>query len=162
MRYDCATEGVIDLYNVCANLASHECKEPGFIIAILHGSKFLNANICKYSFWMREQYIHDTQVLHTLWVCLVFLCASLLDCAAEKPPLKPQVQHFVALVKGLLMRLLDYRTVMSEDSRNNRMSCTVNLLVCPKLCLPFFFCFCYKLLYIKGSPTGFNTEQHPT
>uniref|UniRef100_A0A8D3DUC9 Dedicator of cytokinesis 2 n=1 Tax=Scophthalmus maximus TaxID=52904 RepID=A0A8D3DUC9_SCOMX len=37
----------------------------------------------------------------------------LLDCAAEK---------------GLLIRLLDYRTVMSDDSRNNRMSCTVNLL----------------------------------
>uniref|UniRef100_A0A4W6ENN2 Dedicator of cytokinesis 2 n=1 Tax=Lates calcarifer TaxID=8187 RepID=A0A4W6ENN2_LATCA len=36
--------------------------------------------------------------------------------------------HFVSLVKGLLMRLLDYRTVMSDDSRNNRMSCTVNLL----------------------------------
>uniref|UniRef100_A0A7N6B3Z0 Dedicator of cytokinesis 2 n=1 Tax=Anabas testudineus TaxID=64144 RepID=A0A7N6B3Z0_ANATE len=52
----------------------------------------------------------------------------LLDCAAEKPTLRPQVQHFVALVKGLLIRLLDYRTVMSDDSRNNRMSCTVNLL----------------------------------
>uniref|UniRef100_A0A3Q1IG54 Dedicator of cytokinesis 2 n=1 Tax=Anabas testudineus TaxID=64144 RepID=A0A3Q1IG54_ANATE len=53
----------------------------------------------------------------------------LLDCAAEKPTLRPQVQHFVALVKGLLIRLLDYRTVMSDDSRNNRMSCTVNLLL---------------------------------
>uniref|UniRef100_A0AAQ5XHS7 Dedicator of cytokinesis 2 n=1 Tax=Amphiprion ocellaris TaxID=80972 RepID=A0AAQ5XHS7_AMPOC len=52
----------------------------------------------------------------------------LLDCAAQKPTLKPQVQHFVSLVKGLLIRLLDYRTVMSDDSRNNRMSCTVNLL----------------------------------
>uniref|UniRef100_A0A8C6V3A0 Dedicator of cytokinesis 2 n=1 Tax=Neogobius melanostomus TaxID=47308 RepID=A0A8C6V3A0_9GOBI len=55
-------------------------------------------------------------------------CVSLLDCVAEKPTLRPQVQHFVALVKGLLIRLLDYRTVMSDDSRNNRMSCTVNLL----------------------------------
>uniref|UniRef100_A0A8C1XHM5 Dedicator of cytokinesis 2 n=1 Tax=Cyprinus carpio TaxID=7962 RepID=A0A8C1XHM5_CYPCA len=36
--------------------------------------------------------------------------------------------HFVTLVTGLLERLLDYRTVMSDDSRNNRMSCTVNLL----------------------------------
>ncbi|XP_060904050.1 dedicator of cytokinesis protein 2-like [Labrus mixtus] len=52
----------------------------------------------------------------------------LLDCAAENSTLRPQVQHFVALVKGLLIRLLDYRTVMSDDSRNNRMSCTVNLL----------------------------------
>uniref|UniRef100_A0A669BKK3 Dedicator of cytokinesis 2 n=1 Tax=Oreochromis niloticus TaxID=8128 RepID=A0A669BKK3_ORENI len=55
----------------------------------------------------------------------------LLDCAAEKHTLRPQVQHFVSLVKGLLIRLLDYRTVMSDDSRNNRMSCTVNLLVSP-------------------------------
>ncbi|XP_061900046.1 dedicator of cytokinesis protein 2 [Entelurus aequoreus] len=52
----------------------------------------------------------------------------LLDCATEKPSLKPQVQHFVSLVKGLIVRLLDYRTVMRDDSRNNRMSCTVNLL----------------------------------
>ncbi|KAF7653372.1 hypothetical protein LDENG_00083840 [Lucifuga dentata] len=52
----------------------------------------------------------------------------LLDCAAEKSTLRPQVEHFVSLVKGLLIRLLDYRTVMSDDSRNNRMSCTVNLL----------------------------------
>lgn len=57
------------------------------------------------------------------------MSARLLDCAAEKPTLRPQVQHFVSLVKGLLIRLLDYRTVMSDDSRNNRMSCTVNLLV---------------------------------
>uniref|UniRef100_A0A667XT06 Dedicator of cytokinesis 2 n=1 Tax=Myripristis murdjan TaxID=586833 RepID=A0A667XT06_9TELE len=52
----------------------------------------------------------------------------LLECAAEKPLLKTEVEHFVTLVKGLLVRLLDYRTVMSDDSRNNRMSCTVNLL----------------------------------
>ncbi|KAK7919027.1 hypothetical protein WMY93_010311 [Mugilogobius chulae] len=52
----------------------------------------------------------------------------LLDCAAEKQMLQSQVKHFVSLVKGLLIRLLDYRTVMSDDSRNNRMSCTVNLL----------------------------------
>ncbi|XP_061899912.1 dedicator of cytokinesis protein 2 [Entelurus aequoreus] len=52
----------------------------------------------------------------------------LLDCATEKPSLRPQVQHFVSLVKGLIVRLLDYRTVMRDDSRNNRMSCTVNLL----------------------------------
>uniref|UniRef100_A0A672IBJ6 Dedicator of cytokinesis 2 n=1 Tax=Salarias fasciatus TaxID=181472 RepID=A0A672IBJ6_SALFA len=47
----------------------------------------------------------------------------------HKPTLRAQVQHFVSLVKGLLIRLLDYRAVMSDDSRNNRMSCTVNLLV---------------------------------
>ncbi|KAG9346553.1 hypothetical protein JZ751_006864 [Albula glossodonta] len=52
----------------------------------------------------------------------------LLECAAECPQLVPQVQHFVSLVRGLLERLLDYRAVMSDESRNNRMSCTVNLL----------------------------------
>ncbi|XP_062332902.1 dedicator of cytokinesis protein 2 [Osmerus eperlanus] len=52
----------------------------------------------------------------------------LLECSAEYPALRPEVEHFVALVKGLLIRLLDYRTVRSDDSRNNRMCCTVNLL----------------------------------
>ncbi|XP_028975025.2 dedicator of cytokinesis protein 2 isoform X1 [Esox lucius] len=52
----------------------------------------------------------------------------LLECAIEYPFMKPEVEHFVTLVKGLLVRLLDYRTVMNDDSRNNRMSCTVNLL----------------------------------
>ncbi|KAJ3588197.1 hypothetical protein NHX12_011791 [Muraenolepis orangiensis] len=52
----------------------------------------------------------------------------LLECAAEKSVLRLEVERFVALVKGLLLRLLDYRTVRSDDSRNNRMSCTVNLL----------------------------------
>uniref|UniRef100_A0A8C5CX94 Dedicator of cytokinesis 2 n=1 Tax=Gadus morhua TaxID=8049 RepID=A0A8C5CX94_GADMO len=54
---------------------------------------------------------------------------TLLEDAAEKTVLKSEVERFVALVKGLLLRLLDYRTVRSDDSRNNRMSCTVNLLV---------------------------------
>uniref|UniRef100_A0A8C3LMS5 Dedicator of cytokinesis 2 n=1 Tax=Chrysolophus pictus TaxID=9089 RepID=A0A8C3LMS5_CHRPC len=35
---------------------------------------------------------------------------------------------FVSLVKGLLEKLLDYRTVMNDESKDNRMSCTVNLL----------------------------------
>uniref|UniRef100_A0A8C5AEI3 Dedicator of cytokinesis 2 n=1 Tax=Gadus morhua TaxID=8049 RepID=A0A8C5AEI3_GADMO len=52
---------------------------------------------------------------------------TLLEDAAEKTVLKSEVERFVALVKGLLLRLLDYRTVRSDDSRNNRMSCTVNL-----------------------------------
>ncbi|KAI2657155.1 Dedicator of cytokinesis protein 2 [Labeo rohita] len=56
------------------------------------------------------------------------LQSILLECAQGRPPLLTEVEHFVALVTGLLERLLDYRTVMSDDSRNNRMSCTVNLL----------------------------------
>ncbi|XP_076861923.1 dedicator of cytokinesis 2 [Brachyhypopomus gauderio] len=52
----------------------------------------------------------------------------LLECAQERTHLLSEVGNFVSLVTGLLERLLDYRTVMSDDSRNNRMSCTVNLL----------------------------------
>ncbi|XP_052010886.1 dedicator of cytokinesis protein 2-like isoform X2 [Xyrauchen texanus] len=56
------------------------------------------------------------------------LQSILLDCAQGCPQLLMEVQPFVNLVTGLLERLLDYRTVMSDDSQNNRMSCTVNLL----------------------------------
>lgn len=35
----------------------------------------------------------------------------------------------MSLVKGLLEKLLDYRGVMTDESKDNRMSCTVNLLV---------------------------------
>uniref|UniRef100_A0A803TE08 Dedicator of cytokinesis 2 n=1 Tax=Anolis carolinensis TaxID=28377 RepID=A0A803TE08_ANOCA len=38
------------------------------------------------------------------------------------------VETFVCLVKGLLEKLLDYRAVMNDESKDNRMSCTVNLL----------------------------------
>ena len=37
--------------------------------------------------------------------------------------------HFVNLVSKLLVRLLDYRAIINEESKENRMSCTVNLLV---------------------------------
>ncbi|RXM98236.1 Dedicator of cytokinesis protein 2 [Acipenser ruthenus] len=60
----------------------------------------------------------------------------LLECATKSPPLASLVQQFVVLVKGLLERLLDYRAVMSDESRNNRMSCTVNLLWSDDQCLP--------------------------
>ncbi|TRY83827.1 hypothetical protein DNTS_031967, partial [Danionella cerebrum] len=56
------------------------------------------------------------------------LQSILLECVQQRPPLLGEVHYFVTLVTGLLERLLDYRSVMSEESRNNRMSCTVNLL----------------------------------
>uniref|UniRef100_UPI00398F705B dedicator of cytokinesis protein 2-like isoform X1 n=1 Tax=Pristiophorus japonicus TaxID=55135 RepID=UPI00398F705B len=52
----------------------------------------------------------------------------LLECASKHPNIAKSVQHFVNLVKGLLEKLLDYRSVMSDESKRNRMSCTVNLL----------------------------------
>ena len=53
-----------------------------------------------------------------------------MECAAEHPTISKSVENFVSLVKGLLEKLLDYRGVMTDESKDNRMSCTVNLLVC--------------------------------
>lgn len=38
-------------------------------------------------------------------------------------------ENFVSLVVRLLERLLDYRTIMHDENKENRMSCTVNVLV---------------------------------
>ncbi|TRY99585.1 hypothetical protein DNTS_033289 [Danionella cerebrum] len=38
-------------------------------------------------------------------------------------------ETFVTLVVQLLERLLDYRTIMHDENKENRMSCTVNVLV---------------------------------
>lgn len=60
----------------------------------------------------------------------VLFIFRLTECSATYPPVAKSVEMFVSLVKGLLEKLLDYRAVMSDESKNNRMSCTVNLLVC--------------------------------
>uniref|UniRef100_A0A8C4XMD9 Dedicator of cytokinesis 2 n=1 Tax=Falco tinnunculus TaxID=100819 RepID=A0A8C4XMD9_FALTI len=52
----------------------------------------------------------------------------LTECACQYPGISKLVESFVSLVKGLLEKLLDYRTVMNDESKDNRMSCTVNLL----------------------------------
>lgn len=52
-----------------------------------------------------------------------------MECAAEHPTIAKSVANFVSLVRGLLEKLLDYRGVMTDESKDNRMSCTVNLLV---------------------------------
>lgn len=53
-----------------------------------------------------------------------------MECAVAHPSISKCVESFVNLVKGLLEKLLDYRGVMTDESKDNRMSCTVNLLVC--------------------------------
>uniref|UniRef100_G3UT37 Dedicator of cytokinesis 2 n=1 Tax=Meleagris gallopavo TaxID=9103 RepID=G3UT37_MELGA len=52
----------------------------------------------------------------------------LMECASQYPAIFNLIESFVSLVKGLLEKLLDYRTVMNDESKDNRMSCTVNLL----------------------------------
>ncbi|GAB0196121.1 dedicator of cytokinesis protein 2 [Grus japonensis] len=60
----------------------------------------------------------------------------LTECARQYPTISRSVENFVNLVKGLLEKLLDYRTVMNDESKDNRMSCTVNLLWSDEQCAP--------------------------
>ncbi|KFO74130.1 Dedicator of cytokinesis protein 2, partial [Cuculus canorus] len=52
----------------------------------------------------------------------------LLSCCQQHPELAKPGENFVALVTGLLERLLDYRAVMNDENKTYSMSCTVNLL----------------------------------
>ncbi|NXX18316.1 DOCK2 protein, partial [Podargus strigoides] len=52
----------------------------------------------------------------------------LLSCCRGHPELAQPGENFVALVTGLLERLLDYRAVMNDENKTYSMSCTVNLL----------------------------------
>ncbi|XP_053886534.1 dedicator of cytokinesis protein 2-like isoform X2 [Malaclemys terrapin pileata] len=52
----------------------------------------------------------------------------LLSCCQNHPELAKPSEKFVALVTGLLERLLDYRAVMNDENKTYSMSCTVNLL----------------------------------
>lgn len=66
------------------------------------------------------------------------LLPSLLSCCRGHPELAKPGENFVALVTGLLERLLDYRAVMNDENKTYSMSCTVNLLVgaCPMTSAP--------------------------
>ncbi|XP_009328538.1 PREDICTED: dedicator of cytokinesis protein 2-like [Pygoscelis adeliae] len=52
----------------------------------------------------------------------------LLSCCQRHPELAKPGENFVAVVTGLLERLLDYRAVMNDENKTYSMSCTVNLL----------------------------------
>ncbi|XP_077122133.1 dedicator of cytokinesis protein 2 [Ranitomeya variabilis] len=62
------------------------------------------------------------------WQYMQLFETILLDYAANHPHVFKAVESFVTLIKGLLERLLDYRAVVTDESKDNRMSCTVNLL----------------------------------
>ena len=72
---------------------------------------------------------HPTR--HTPHICFCFcLFCSLHELFSRHPLLKEEGIRFVELVTKLMERLLDYRTVISvDDNIDNRMSCTVNVLV---------------------------------
>lgn len=46
------------------------------------------------------------------------------------------------LVVRLMERLLDYRTIMHDENKDNRMSCTVNVLVSEPLIKPSILTAC--------------------
>uniref|UniRef100_H3BAQ7 Dedicator of cytokinesis 5 n=1 Tax=Latimeria chalumnae TaxID=7897 RepID=H3BAQ7_LATCH len=58
----------------------------------------------------------------------ILLEKTLLDHCRRHKYLSSPGEVFVLLVTSLLENLLDYRTSMHDESRENRMSCTVNLL----------------------------------
>uniref|UniRef100_A0A8C9BK40 Dedicator of cytokinesis 1 n=1 Tax=Phocoena sinus TaxID=42100 RepID=A0A8C9BK40_PHOSS len=51
-------------------------------------------------------------------------------------------ETFVKLVVHLMERLLDYRTIMHDENKENRMSCTVNVLVSVKLNTRYLYKLC--------------------
>lgn len=53
----------------------------------------------------------------------------MMDWCLKHQYLKQSGAEFVNLVRILLGRLLDYRNIIREENKDNRMSCTVNLLV---------------------------------
>lgn len=54
---------------------------------------------------------------------------SLLEHCRKHKYLAKSGETFVRLVVRLMERLLDYRTIMHDENKENRMSCTVNVLV---------------------------------
>ncbi|KAM4748805.1 dedicator of cytokinesis protein 2 [Rhinophrynus dorsalis] len=62
------------------------------------------------------------------WQYMQLFETILLDYSTNHPYIAKAVESFVSLIKGLLERLLDYRAVVTDESKDNRMSCTVNLL----------------------------------
>ena len=61
--------------------------------------------------------------------CADVVLVSLLEHCRKHKYLAKSGENFVTLVVRLLERLLDYRTIMHDENKENRMSCTVNVLV---------------------------------
>lgn len=67
---------------------------------------------------------------HSFPFCLhLFSICSLLEHCRKHKYLSSSGEVFTVLVSSLLENLLDYRTIANDESEENRMSCTVNLLV---------------------------------
>ncbi|XP_063303573.1 dedicator of cytokinesis protein 2 [Pelobates fuscus] len=62
------------------------------------------------------------------WQYMQLFESILLEYSTKHLYIAKAVESFVTLIKGLLERLLDYRAMVTDESKDNRMSCTVNLL----------------------------------
>lgn len=71
--------------------------------------------------------------LHILPFISLDFVHSLLEHCRKHKYLSASGEKFAWLVSSLLENLLDYRTIMHDESKENRMSCTVNVLVWGRL-----------------------------
>lgn len=87
----------------------------------------------KIAFMLTLHTLHMLLHVYSLWHCSVSsnlnVCDSLLEHCRKHKYLAKSGETFVTLVVHLLERLLDYRTIMHDENKENRMSCTVNVLV---------------------------------
>lgn len=58
----------------------------------------------------------------------MFYCI-MTDLCSQHSNLKEEGVKFVEIVTKLMERLLEYRCIITDENKENRMSCTVNLLV---------------------------------
>lgn len=78
-------------------------------------------------------------MINKVYVIIFF---SLLEHCRKHKYLAKTGETFVKLVVRLMERLLDYRTIMHDENKDNRMSCTVNVLVSETLIKPSIFTAC--------------------
>lgn len=53
----------------------------------------------------------------------------MMDYCEQHSTMRDQGVRFVKTVSRLMERLLEYRCIINDENKENRMSCTVNLLV---------------------------------
>ena len=80
--------------------------------------------------WSCLPFVLTAVILPSICLPSLFSVFSLDDLFQQEPALTEDGSRFVGLITKLMERLLDYRSVVKEDDNiDNRMSCTVNVLV---------------------------------
>ena len=60
---------------------------------------------------------------------MFIFCSSMIKMCESNQALRIAGVQFVQIFQELMQRLLEYRDVVHDEIRENKMSCTVNLLV---------------------------------